>query len=148
VTRASSESVSRRMARQARRDTGPEVALRSRLHQLGLRFRVGRRLPEVRSTADIVFGPAKVAVYVDGCFWHMCPQHATFPRSNAEWWRAKLEGNAARDRATDDALRRQGWAVERVWEHEDPEEAAARIANLVRRRRRGNTRSSAVRSDA
>jgi DNA mismatch endonuclease (patch repair protein) len=124
------------MSRQARRDTAPEVALRRALHRRGLRYRVGTRpVPELRGAADIVFTAARVAVYVDGCFWHMCPEHSTMPANNADWWKAKLEGNRARDRRTDDVLTRHGWDVVRVWEHDDPEEAAARIAELVRRSR-------------
>jgi DNA mismatch endonuclease (patch repair protein) len=124
------------MARQATSDTAPEIAIRRELHQRGLRFRVGRRpLESLRSKADIVFGPARVAVYVDGCFWHMCPMHGTLPASNADWWRRKLERNRARDRATDAALEAAGWEVIRIWEHEDPVAAAERIAAAVNRRR-------------
>jgi len=82
-----------------------------------------------------VFGTAKVAVFVDGCFWHRCPQHATDPRANAQWWRDKLDRNVARDRETDATLAAQGWLVVRVWEHEDAVAAAARIAEAVRARR-------------
>jgi DNA mismatch endonuclease (patch repair protein) len=121
------------MSRQARRDTAPELALRRALHRRGLRYRVGiRPIPELRGSADVVFTAARVAVYVDGCFWHMCPRHGTMPANNAEWWKAKLEGNRARDRRTDELLERHGWRVVRVWEHEEPEEAAARVAALVR----------------
>src|SRR4051812_41368293 len=88
---ASSPAVSTRMSQQRSRDTAPEIALRRELHRRGHRFRVARRpVPGLRSTADIVFGPAKVAVYVDGCFWHSCPEHATQPVSNREWWAEKL----------------------------------------------------------
>ena len=117
------EAVRRRMSRQARRDTAPEVALRRALHRRGLRYRVGiRPVPELRGAADIVFTAARVAVYVDGCFWHMCPEHSTMPATNAAWWKAKLEGNRMRDRRTDEVLARHGWEVVRVWEHEEPEE--------------------------
>ena len=127
------EAVRRRMSRQARRDTAPEVALRRALHRRGLRYRVGiRPVPELRGAADIVFTAARVAVYVDGCFWHMCPEHSTMPATNAAWWKAKLEGNRMRDRRTDEVLARHGWEVVRVWEHEEPEEAAERVAGLVR----------------
>jgi DNA mismatch endonuclease (patch repair protein) len=121
------------MSRQARRDTAPEVALRRALHRRGLRYRVGiRPVPELRGAADIVFTAARVAVYVDGCFWHMCPEHSTMPANNAAWWKAKLEGNRTRDRRTDEVLARHGWEVVRVWEHEEPEQAAERVAELVR----------------
>jgi DNA mismatch endonuclease (patch repair protein) len=134
--KASSPAVSARMSRQARTGTAPELQLRKELHRRGLRFRVATRaLPQLRSLADIVFRPTKVAVYVDGCFWHSCPIHATSPASNAAWWREKLDRNVARDRATDAALTGAGWTVVRVWEHEDPVEVAERIEALVRARR-------------
>jgi DNA mismatch endonuclease (patch repair protein) len=124
------------MSRQARRDTAPELLLRRELHRRGLRFRVSRRaLAGLRSEADIVFGPARVAVYVDGCFWHSCPVHATSPGANADWWEAKLSRNRARDRAIDRALLAAGWAVVRIWEHEDPVQAADRVEVLVAARR-------------
>jgi DNA mismatch endonuclease, patch repair protein len=114
------------------RDTSPELMLRKELHRRGLRYRVHRRpVPAVRATADIVFGPARVAVFVDGCFWHRCPQHSVMPKQNGEWWRSKLEGNVARDRRDDRVLDEQGWRVIRVWEHEDPEAAADRIARAL-----------------
>lgn len=125
------------MARTGRRDTKPEVELRRILHARGLRFRVDRAvLANRRRRADIVFGPAKVAVFVDGCFWHGCPEHATWPTNNAEFWREKIEANRARDRDTDGNLREAGWHVERVWEHETAEAAADRIEGAVRFRRR------------
>ncbi|MCU1675392.1 MAG: putative mismatch endonuclease [Frankiales bacterium] len=121
------------MSRQARRDTAPELALRRALHRRGLRYRVGLRpVRELRGAADIVFTAARVAVYVDGCFWHMCPEHSTMPANNAAWWRAKLEGNRARDRRTDQVLDAHGWRVVRVWEHEDPDKAAERVSAVVR----------------
>ncbi len=86
----------------------------------------------MRRRADIVFGPAKVAVYVDGCFWHSCPEHATVPKNNREWWVEKLAANVARDRDTDRQLREAGWEVVRVWEHEDMEVAADRVMRAVR----------------
>ncbi len=132
----SSAVVRRRMQQQRRRDTRPEMALRRALHAAGLRYRVERPvIPGMRRRADIVFGPAKVAVFVDGCFWHACPQHATAPKANADWWRQKLEGNRERDHDTDRLLLDQGWLPVRVWEHEDMAEAAARVAEAVRRRR-------------
>ncbi len=124
------------MQQQRRRDTRPEVALRRSLHAAGLRYRVELPvIPTLRRRADIVFGPAKVAVFVDGCFWHMCPQHATSPKANADWWRQKLERNRERDRDTDRMLLAQGWLPVRVWEHENMAEAAVRVAEAVRRRR-------------
>lgn len=124
------------MVRVGRRDTGAELALRRALHGRGLRFRVDRAvLADRRRRVDIVFGPARVAVFVDGCFWHGCPEHATHPRSNSEFWRSKVETNQARDRDTDQRLRDDGWLVVRVWEHEEPETAADRIELLVIERR-------------
>src|SRR5687767_13082577 len=110
MVEASSPQVSQRMSRLRRRDTRPEVELRSELHRRGLRFRVDvRPEPAVRSRADVVFTKARVAVFVDGCFWHVCPVHQTWPRANRDWWRRKLEANVARDRLTDTALTNAGW---------------------------------------
>jgi DNA mismatch endonuclease (patch repair protein) len=116
------------------RDTGPELRLRSELHGRGLRFRVHRR-PEadLRTRADVVFGPAKVAVYVDGCFWHSCPEHGVLPKSNGDWWRRKLHATGERDRRNDETLEERGWHVVRVWEHEDPRDAADRISGILAR---------------
>lgn len=110
-------------------DTSPERALRSALHARGLRFRKHRRLDfdGRRVRPDIVFGPSRVAVFVDGCFWHRCPTHSTHPRANAGFWKTKFERNVARDRSDDLVLERSGWTVVRVWEHEDPREAADRV---------------------
>jgi DNA mismatch endonuclease (patch repair protein) len=134
---ASSPEAQRRMQATRRRDTAPEIALRSSVHRLGLRYRVDRSpLPNVRRRADLVFFGARVAVYVDGCFWHGCPLHATWPKANADWWRAKLDANQQRDADTDAQLARAGWIVVRCWEHEDPDEAASRVAQVVGARRR------------
>ncbi len=134
---ASSSEALRRMLATRRRDTSGEVALRRLLHGCGLRFRVDRQiLPGSRRRADIVFVSAKVAVYLDGCFWHSCPVHRTKPKANAGWWAAKLAENRRRDADTNRQLREAGWLVERVWEHEAPEAAAARIEHIVRTRLR------------
>ena len=121
-----------------RRDTGPEMRLRSLLHRAGLRFRVDRRIGAGRSAPrpDIVFGPAKVAIFVDGCFWHSCPIHGSTPSVNSEYWAPKLARNRARDAENTRALEAAGWAVLRIWEHEDPSEAAQRITGVVRSRMR------------
>ncbi|MGX7825453.1 very short patch repair endonuclease [Actinokineospora sp. 24-640] len=120
------------MSRQKARDTGTEIALRRALHALGLRYRVHRRpVAGVRREVDVVFTRVRVAVFVDGCFWHGCPEHVTWPRRNAEFWRAKIEGNRARDRDTDARLADAGWRVVRVWEHEDPAEAARRVREVI-----------------
>lgn len=124
------------MKRQKRRDTKPEMEVRRALWRTGLRYRLDRPpLPGMRNRADIVFGPARVAVYVDGCFWHRCPEHATIPKNNREWWLRKLEANVRRDRDVDLKLARAGWLVVRIWEHEDPEEAAAKVICQVEARR-------------
>lgn len=119
-----------------RRDTRPELALRSELHRLGLRYFVHRRpVPGLRREADLVFPRARVAVFVDSCFWHGCPQHITWPAANAEWWREKIERTRRRDHDTDNQLGAAGWTPFRVWEHEDSLDAAQRIKALVRGRR-------------
>jgi DNA mismatch endonuclease, patch repair protein len=129
--RASSDHIRQRMEQQRRRDTRPELALRRAVWRLGLRYRVD--IPPIpgRQRADLVFTRAKVAVYVDGCFWHMCPTHSSIPKANRAWWVSKLNANVARDRATDARLREAGWTVVRVWEHEDVELARVRIAESI-----------------
>lgn len=123
------------MSRTGRRDTKPELELRRVLHARGLRFRVDKSvLADRRRRPDIVFGPAKVVVFVDGCFWHGCPEHATWPTANADFWREKIETNRLRDRDSDARLAAEGWTVVRVWEHEDPAAAADRVERLVRQR--------------
>ncbi len=137
IPEASSPEALARMKRTRRRDTAPEIRLRTRLFALGLRYRVDARpLPGLARKADVVFRRARVALYIDGCFWHGCPLHATWPRENAEFWREKIETNRRRDADTDRRLGEAGWAVVRVWEHENPAEAATRIAKLVRARMR------------
>jgi DNA mismatch endonuclease (patch repair protein) len=120
------------MSRQRRTGTAPEIALRRELHRRGRRYFVDRApLPGLRRRADLVFPRHRVAVYVDGCFWHCCPEHATYPRNNAQWWAEKLAGNVARDRDTDARLGAAGWTVVRVWEHEDAAAAADRVQAAV-----------------
>jgi DNA mismatch endonuclease (patch repair protein) len=133
---ASSEATRASMLGNRSRDTSPELALRRLLHAKGLRYRVhARPLADLRRTADIVFRPARVAVFVDGCFWHRCPEHGTSPKSNSTYWSPKLDRNVERDRETDEVLRSSGWLVIRAWEHEDPSTVATRVARAVRRRR-------------
>lgn len=118
-----------------RKDTKVEVALRSLLHRHGLRFRKDyliRCSSGVKVRPDVVFTRTRVAVFVDGCFWHGCPDHQNTPRRNVAYWVPKLEANRARDRRTEEALLNDGWHVERVWEHENPDEAADRVAARVR----------------
>lgn len=115
------------------RDTRPELALRSAVHRLGLRYRVSMRpLKAVRRTADLCFSKAKVAVFLDGCFWHGCPVHHTKAKTNADYWADKVTNNRRRDAETDRVLAEAGWTVVRVWEHESPVEAAGRVADVVR----------------
>ncbi|ANZ38063.1 very short patch repair endonuclease [Lentzea guizhouensis] len=125
-----------RMSKQKSRDTQIEVELRRALFAAGLRYRVHRRpVKGVRREADIVFISAKVAVFVDGCFWHGCPEHATWPKNNAEFWRTKIETNRRRDLDTDEKLADAGWLAVRVWEHESAADAAARVHEVVLSRR-------------
>jgi DNA mismatch endonuclease (patch repair protein) len=122
------------MSRLARRDTVPEMALRRVLHRRGLRYYVHRRpLRELAREADLVFPAAKVAVFVDGCFWHGCPDHGRRDhRTNGWYWPEKIQRNWARDRDTDARLMAAAWVSVRIWEHENPEQAAARITGAVR----------------
>lgn len=122
---ASSVALSARMSAAKRRDTAPEMLLRRELHRRGRRFRVVLKVPgNNRRTIDIAFPRQKLAVFVDGCFWHACPEHGTQPSSNAEWWSTKLATNVARDRDTDRLLHAVQWRVVRVWEHTPSDEAA------------------------
>ncbi len=134
------------MQHQGRRDTAPELALRREVWRRGLRYRVDVAPIRGRRRADLVFTRAKVAVYVDGCFWHRCPVHATTPKANRAWWVAKLDANAARDRATDRDLDAAGWTVVRVWEHEQPAAAASRVLAAARARGRGGPGAAPARS--
>ncbi len=125
------------MQRQPTRDTAPELAVRRLLHAAGLRYRVDAApLPTLRRRADIVFRPARVAVFIDGCFWHGCPQHGRrTTHANPSYWSAKVERNQARDRDTDQHLQQAGWHVVRAWEHEDPGSIAREVAAAVAARR-------------
>lgn len=121
------------MSRIRGKDTEPELAVRKRLHARGLRYRTHHRPePSLRRTADITFPRAKVAVFIDGCFWHRCPEHHRPASKRAEFWAEKIAGNVARDEETSRLLRAEGWAVLRFWEHEDPGEVADRIEWSVR----------------
>jgi len=115
-----------------RRDTPCELALRAALRRHGLRYRVDWPLPGLRQRADVAFVSARVAVFVDGCFWHGCPRHGTWPKANAAWWREKIQANVRRDRRTTRALRAAGWRVLRFWEHQDLERAALRVESAVK----------------
>lgn len=131
-------AVSRKLASQAREDTSPELGLRSELHRRGLRFRLHRHVVPgaPRRAVDIVFGPARVAVAVHGCFWHGCPRHARLPEgATRAWWQEKLRINTDRDEDTRRRLEEAGWLVVEVWECEAPLEAATRVETAVRTRR-------------
>lgn len=126
------EAVRRSMLANRSRDTKPELRVRSAVHRRGLRYRVSvRPIPGLARTADMVFRPAKVAVFIDGCFWHGCPEHYIQPRTNTDYWSAKIKRNKARDTDTDRRLREAGWAVLRYWEHEPAERVAEDIISAV-----------------
>jgi len=122
----------KRMQSVRQKNTSDETALRRELHARGLRYRIHVPvLTKPRRVADVAFSGLRVAVFVDGCFWHGCPRHATWPKQNAEFWRAKILANQKRDRDTDERLRAEGWKVVRAWAHEPPERVAAKVARIV-----------------
>lgn len=136
----SSAEASRRMAKVRQKGTGAEMALRRELYRRGLRYRVDYEvLKKPRRVADVVFPSLRIAVFVDGCFWHGCPEHASWPKQNADFWRQKIEANRQRDKDTNERLGRMGWMVLRFWQHESPAEAAecvARVVTIARSKRR------------
>lgn len=124
----SSPEASRRLRGTRQKNTSAEMLLRRELHRRGLRYRVGYTVSsKPRRVADVVFTRQRLAVFVDGCFWHGCPLHGTWPKSNAKFWRDKIETNRRRDCDTNRRLSEAGWAVVRIWEHEPPREAADRV---------------------
>ncbi len=131
VPPASSELTRARMVATKQRDTKPELALRSALHGMGLRFAVDQKINGNRGRPDVLFPTERVAVYIDGCFWHGCPEHGTIPKQNRQWWIDKLDANRARDAATTEALTRDGWRVLRFWEHDEPVAAAFSVRDVV-----------------
>ncbi|MFJ2414724.1 very short patch repair endonuclease [Streptomyces brevispora] len=134
---ASSAARRRNMQAIRSRDTQPERLIRRLVHANGLRYRVAARpLPDLRRTADLVFRPAKVAVFIDGCYWHGCPEHYVAPKTNPGYWSDKVARNMARDRDTDQRLAEAGWLVLRFWEHQGSDACAATIVSTVRERRR------------
>ncbi|MGW0497011.1 very short patch repair endonuclease [Streptomyces sp. NPDC003007] len=138
---ASSAARRRNMQAIRSRDTTPERLIRRLIHAQGLRYRVAARpLPGLRRTADMVFRPTKVAVFIDGCYWHGCPVHYVPPRTNPGYWSDKVARNVARDRDTDQCLEEADWKVLRFWEHEPSAECAARIAEEVTKRRNQSRR--------
>lgn len=133
----SSQAASERMAATGQRDTTAELRLRKLLYAMGLRYRVDYPvLNKPRRRADVVFLGPRVAVFVDGCFWHGCPEHGTWPKANAAFWKEKIEANRARDADTDRRLSELGWEVVRIWEHESPVDAARQVFKIVETRKR------------
>ncbi|MBD3009161.1 very short patch repair endonuclease [Streptomyces sp. 5-10] len=142
---ASSAGNRRNMQAIRSRDTKPEQLVRRLVHAQGLRYRVhARPLQDLRRTADMVFRPAKVAVFIDGCYWHGCPEHYVSPKTNPGYWSEKVAKNIARDRDTDRFLRLAGWTVLRFWEHESPETCALEIAAAVSKRRPRKSRQGSL----
>lgn len=128
----SSPETSRRMAKVRQKGTDAETALRRELYRRGLRYRVDYEvMKKPRRMADVAFLSLKIAIFVDGCFWHGCPEHATWPKQNAEFWRQKIEANRLRDADTNSRLLENGWTVLRFWEHESPIEATDTVARAV-----------------
>ena len=120
------------MAKVRQKGTGAEIALRRELYRRGLRYRVDFEvLKKPRRVADIAFPGLMIAIFVDGCFWHGCPEHATWPKQNSDFWRQKIEANLVRDTDTNERLRSIGWTVLRFWEHEPPTEAADIVGQAV-----------------
>ena len=114
------------------RDTGPELRLRSELHAIGVRYRVNVKLEKgLRTTADLALRSVKLAVFVDGCFWHGCPVHGGSPKTNTEYWNRKIKRNVERDIETNAALRARGWTVLRFWEHQDVREGAEKVRQTI-----------------
>lgn len=133
------------MTKVRQKGTTAEMRLRKELFGIGLRYRVNYTiLDKPRRTADIAFPKQRLAVFVDGCFWHGCPEHGSWPKLNAEFWRDKIETNRARDTDTENRLRGLGWNVLRVWEHEVPGEVAQRIAVLIRESMKNRTESERI----
>lgn len=127
-----SASVSRRMAATKGRDNTRELSLRSELHKQGLRFRVHYEVPgNRRRKIDVAFPAKKVAIFLDGCFWHGCPVHGTVPLTNQDWWIAKIDANKRRDADTDRLLQLAGWTIIRIWEHTPLADACKHVIQAV-----------------
>lgn len=120
------------------KDSKAERALRSALHKKGLRFRLHRRIEGI--TVDIVFPGSRVAVFVDGCFWHGCPKHATYPKTNQDYWLPKLAENKERDERQTKRLQESGWKVIRLWEHDCLPPAPRVVARIMEACRKGGSR--------
>ena len=135
---ASSPATRKSMQGNRSRDTKPEMAVRSAVHRRGIRFRVSARSqPELTRTADLVLRKTRIAVFVDGCYWHGCPDHHTQPATNSQYWADKIARNIESDSETTAYLQRAGWTVLRFWEHEDPEAVADQVQEAVQSSRTG-----------
>lgn len=135
----SSPEVSQRMRRVRQKKTAPEMLVRRLLHKMNVRYRVDSPVESsLGARPDISIKKLKLAVYIDGCFWHACPIHASWPKSNPEWWREKIEGNVLRDRRHTAELESCGWTVMRFWEHEKPEEVVQRILEFIHGEKESN----------
>jgi len=135
-------SVSKRMSRNPRRDTRPEREVRSQLHARGLRFRVDFPLDvgDVRVRPDVVFTLWRIAIFIDGCFWHGCPEHGNTPNRNRDYWIPKLRRNVERDKTVDSALFLSGWVVIRAWEHEPVQGVVAQVVAAINTQRCADNR--------
>jgi len=131
----SSEAALHRMQAVKHRDTAPEKAIRSAIHKRGLRYRIDTKpIKELNRRADILFRKFKVAIFIDGCFWHGCPKHGTIANMNADFWKEKIRRNQERDLDTTNKLISAGWVVIRIWEHEDSENATEKILKVIKKR--------------
>lgn len=140
---ASSPAARRTMQKNRGRDTHPERKIRSELHRRGLRYRVNQKVPGMpRRTMDVSWPALRIAVFVDGCFWHGCPSHGTAPKAHADFWAKKIQGNRLRDSETTAHLANLGWLVLRFWEHDDPVHVADVIASSVADRRNHSARTT------
>jgi DNA mismatch endonuclease (patch repair protein) len=145
---SSSPQASRRMAKVRQKGTDVELSLRREMYRLGLRYRIDYQvLEKPRRVADIAFPGRRIAIFVDGCFWHGCPRHATWPKQNAKFWREKIETNQRRDADTNERLRAVGWTVLRFWSHESAADTALIVAHLVAQVDTGPLASSARAND-
>ncbi|MEZ0342031.1 very short patch repair endonuclease [Mycobacterium sp. pV006] len=130
---ASSPATRAAMRGNRRRDTTHELAVRRLVHATGLRYRVDAKpVASINRRADLIFTRPRIAIFLDGCFWHGCPRHLRLPVANAQYWSAKIASNVERDRETDERLEAMGWIVRRFWEHENPTQVASEIVALVR----------------
>jgi DNA mismatch endonuclease (patch repair protein) len=142
VFRPSSSLASERLRKHPSRNTKPEVAVRRELFAMGLRYRIHLPVPGIpRRTIDVAFPKVRLAVYIDGCFWHGCARHKTAPRANREWWVAKISRNGMRDQETSAHLEGLGWTCLRFWEHDPPHRVAAEVASVVSALRAGRATS-------